>query len=60
MTAHVLPEPAGERPFEAALWRVAKTQPTSPTFRDALETQYICDAVIQSGRTGRWEKVKKV
>src|SRR5947209_1021939 len=34
-------------------------QPASPTFRDALETQYICDAVLKSGKTGRWEKVPK-
>ena len=31
----------------------------SPTFRDALQTQYICDAVLKSAGTGRWEKVKK-
>jgi predicted dehydrogenase len=35
-------------------------QPASPTFRDALETQYICDSVLKSGKTGRWEKVPKV
>jgi predicted dehydrogenase len=29
-----------------------------PTFRDALETQYVCDAVLKSAREGRWEKVK--
>jgi predicted dehydrogenase len=38
---------------------VANGKPTSPTFRDALETQYVCDAVLKSARTGRWEKVKK-
>jgi predicted dehydrogenase len=32
----------------------------SPTFRDALETQYVCDAVLQSGKTGQWEKVPKL
>lgn len=31
----------------------------SPTFRDALQTQYICDAVLKSAGSGRWEKVKK-
>src|SRR5436190_6546867 len=36
---------------------VAKGKPASPTFRDALETQYVCDAVLKSGKTGRWEKV---
>jgi predicted dehydrogenase len=34
-------------------------KPASPTFRDALETQYICDTVLKSGKTGRWEKVPK-
>lgn len=32
-------------------------QPARPTFRDALETQLVCDAVLKSARTGRWEKV---
>src|ERR1041385_795696 len=32
-------------------------KPVAPTFRDALETQYICDAVLKSARSGRWEKV---
>jgi predicted dehydrogenase len=39
---------------------LAKGKPASPTFREALETQYVCDAVLKSGKTGRWEKVKKV
>jgi predicted dehydrogenase len=38
---------------------VAKSKPASPTFRDALETQYICDAVLKSAKTDRWEKVAK-
>ncbi len=38
---------------------VASGKPTGPTFRDALETQYVCDAVLKSARSGRWEKVKK-
>ena len=32
-------------------------KPASPTFRDALETQYVCDAVLKSAKTNRWEKV---
>jgi predicted dehydrogenase len=36
---------------------VSRKKPASPTFRDALETQYICDAVLKSGKTGQWEKV---
>ena len=37
---------------------LATGQPASPTFRDALETQYICDAVLASAKTGAWKKVK--
>ncbi|MCL4692958.1 MAG: Gfo/Idh/MocA family oxidoreductase [Candidatus Hydrogenedentes bacterium] len=36
---------------------VAKGKPTAPTFRDALETQHICDAVLKSAKTGSWEQV---
>lgn len=36
---------------------VASGKPAGPTFRGALETQYICDAVLKSAKTGRWEKV---
>jgi predicted dehydrogenase len=35
-------------------------KPASPTFRDALETQYICDAVLKSGKSGKWVNVPKV
>src|SRR5215475_2819 len=38
---------------------VAKGKPASPTFRDALETQYVCDAVLKSAKTNKWEKVAK-
>ena len=38
---------------------VAKGKPASPTFRDALETQYVCDAVLKSAGLGKWEKVAK-
>jgi predicted dehydrogenase len=37
---------------------VAKGQPASPTFREALATQYVCDAVLASAQKGAWEKVK--
>ncbi len=37
---------------------LSKGEAASPTFRDALETQYVCDAVLKSAKTGRWEKVK--
>ncbi|MDQ0390652.1 Gfo/Idh/MocA family protein [Labrys monachus] len=29
-------------------------KPAAPTFRDALETTQICDAIIESGRSGAW------
>ncbi len=32
--------------------------PARPNFRDALETQYVCDAVLKSARTGSWQSVK--
>lgn len=37
---------------------LAKGKPASPTFRDALETQYVCDAVLASAKNGSWQKVK--
>lgn len=39
---------------------IASGKPAAPTFKDALETQYICDAVLQSAKNGTWEKVAKV
>jgi predicted dehydrogenase len=38
---------------------VATGKSASPTFRDALETQYVCDAVLKSARTGKWETIRK-
>src|SRR5215210_6543746 len=35
-------------------------KPCPPTFRDALETQYVCDAVLASARASKWQDVKKV
>jgi len=32
-------------------------QPAGPTFRDALETQKVCDAVLESAAEGRWKTV---
>jgi predicted dehydrogenase len=29
-------------------------KPASPTFREALETNKVCDAILKSGRTERW------
>ena len=39
---------------------LASGKPAGPTFRDALETQYVCDAVLHSAKTGSWQKVKAV
>lgn len=33
---------------------LASDQPAAPTFRDALETQRVCDAVLESGNSGQW------
>ncbi len=33
-------------------------QPAAPTFRDALKTDYVTDAVLASAKSGRWEEVK--
>jgi predicted dehydrogenase len=35
----------------------AKGQPVGPTFRDALETQKVCDAVLASAKSGSWTNV---
>jgi predicted dehydrogenase len=34
---------------------LSRGKPAGPTFRDALETQRVCDAVLASARSGRWE-----
>ncbi|MBI1839775.1 MAG: Gfo/Idh/MocA family oxidoreductase [Verrucomicrobia bacterium] len=34
-------------------------KPAAPSFKDALQTEYVTDAVLKSARTKRWEKVKK-
>jgi predicted dehydrogenase len=35
----------------------AKKQPCHPTFRDALETQKVCDAVLKSAKSHQWATV---
>ncbi len=40
------------------LANVAQGKSTSPTFREALETTRICDAVLDSAKTGKWMDVK--
>jgi predicted dehydrogenase len=36
---------------------VASGKPAMPDFRDALRTQYVCDAVLQSAKEGKWVNV---
>jgi predicted dehydrogenase len=36
---------------------LARGEATSPTFRDALETQKVCDAVLASASSGSWVDV---
>ena len=32
-------------------------EPAGPTFRDALETQKVCDAVLASANSGAWQNI---
>ena len=43
--------------FADFLHAVGEGKPASPTFRDALQTDYVTDAVLKSARSGRWENV---
>ncbi|MEQ8791368.1 MAG: Gfo/Idh/MocA family oxidoreductase [Pirellulaceae bacterium] len=36
---------------------LAKGEAVGPTFRDALETQKVCDAVLNSAKSGQWTEV---
>src|SRR5215813_11879738 len=36
---------------------LAKGKPAGPTFRDAQETQKVCDAVLASAKSGQWTSV---
>jgi len=40
------------------LTAAAKGKAASPTFREALETQKVCEAVLKSAKAGRWVAVK--
>ncbi len=42
------------------LTNTAKGEPTAPTFRDALATQAVCDAVLDSADHHKWEAVVPV
>jgi predicted dehydrogenase len=41
------------------LENLAQDKPTSPTFREALATQYVCDAVLASAKDRQWKAVEK-
>ncbi len=38
---------------------LASGRSASPTFREALATDYVTDAVLQSAHSGRWEQVRR-
>jgi predicted dehydrogenase len=40
------------------LTALGKGEPCAPTFRDALQTQKVCDAVLKSAKMGTWVDVK--
>ncbi len=40
------------------LVNMAAGKPTAPTFRDALATQKVCEAVLASAKAGKWETIK--
>ncbi len=39
------------------LQNLGENKTTSPTFREALETQKVCDAVLKSAKSGQWVNV---
>jgi predicted dehydrogenase len=42
------------------LTALGENQSAAPTFRDALRTDYVTDAVLKSAKTRQWEKAKTV
>ena len=44
--------------FADFLDAMGKGQQVSPNFRDALETQKVCDAVLASAKSGQWVDVR--
>jgi predicted dehydrogenase len=38
---------------------IEQGKPATPSFRDALETQRVCDAVLDSAKSGKWETVTR-
>ena len=39
---------------------ISKAKPAMPDFRDALRTQYVCDAVLDSAKCGQWKEVTNI
>ena len=37
---------------------LARGEPASPTFREAMATDFVTDAVLRSAKSGRWERVR--
>ena len=37
---------------------LTEAKPASPTFREAMATDLVTDAVLRSAKSGRWEEVK--
>ena len=37
---------------------LARGEPASPTFREAMATDFVTDAVLRSAKSGRWEGVR--
>jgi predicted dehydrogenase len=44
--------------FADFLQAVGEGKSAAPTFRDALQTDYVTDAVLKSAKHGRWERVE--
>ena len=42
-------------PWPTSSPRMDSGTPAGPTFREALETTQVCDAIIASGKTGAWQ-----
>ncbi len=38
---------------------LSEGKPAAPTFRDALATDYVCDAVLKSAKSRKWQKVRQ-
>jgi len=43
--------------FADFLTALGESKHAPPTFRDGLATEYVTDSILQSAKTGRWEKV---